>query len=90
MRIRARWTWVPLAITVAGVVYLSMVSLSRYQARLNEPQVAHDTPKPFVAPPPRASQKPAVPEPPDVSVSPAHPALPVIPGAELPPFRPRK
>lgn len=87
MRIRAGWGWIPLAITVAGVVYLSMVALSRWEARRNEPPVVRDTPKPFVPPPPKTAQRPELTEAPEPVGLPVPPRPPSIPGVELPPYR---
>jgi len=88
MRIRARWTWVPLAITVAGAVYLSLVEIPQYLARLNEPTVVRAPSKPFV-PPPAHVPAAGLPEPPP-ALSPVQPASPPIPGTKLPPFHPKK
>lgn len=91
MRIPARWWWVPLAVTVAGVVYLSMVNLSQYQAAQREPAATTDTPKAFVAPPAPKKQEPILlPEVPGAEVAPLHPAPPSLPSVELPPFQPAK
>jgi hypothetical protein len=87
MRIPARWAWIPLAITVAGAVYLSMVKLANYQAALKEPQIVHEAPKPFVPPPPAVKHQPdPMPVPPDLDVKPVGPST--LPEIELPPFTP--
>jgi hypothetical protein len=86
MRISARWAWIPLAITVAGAVYLGMIRLASLEAAWKEPQVVREAPKPFLAPPPPVRAEPkAMPEPPDFAVKPAGSA-PTLPDIQLPPF----
>jgi hypothetical protein len=88
MRIRVRWAWIPLAVTVAGVVYLSLVKLARYQAALREPHVAREAPKPFVPPPARAKREPEIiTMPPEIEVMPVRPPASVLPEVQLPPLR---
>jgi hypothetical protein len=88
MRILARWVWIPLAITVAGFVYLSMVKLANYQAALKEPQVIREAPRPFVPPPAAVKRETqAMPPPPDIDARPVRPA-PAFPEVQLPPFIP--
>jgi hypothetical protein len=89
MRILARWAWIPLAITVACVVYLFMVKLANFEAAAREPQAVRDAPKPFVMPPAPVKHKPEpIPAAPNVDARPFQPASPALPKIELPPFHP--
>ena len=87
VRISARWSSVPLAITVAGVVYLSLVKLANFEAALKEPQVVSAPPKPFIPPPVPVKRGVAdMPPPPELNANPVRPMPPDIPGIQLPPF----
>ena len=91
MRIPARLWWIPLALTVAGMTYLGMVRLSRWQADQRVPATVSAPAKPFV-PPPSVRREPVLA--PDAGVpeiiAPLRPAPPSLPGLELPPFHPAK
>lgn len=88
VHISARWSSVPLAITVAGVVYLSLVRLANFEAALKEPHVVRAPPKPFIPPPvPVRREVQQTPPPPELDASPVRPLPPDIPGVQLPPFR---
>jgi hypothetical protein len=87
MRIPARWTWFPLALTVAGVVYLSMVKLTNIQAAMKEPAIVRELPRPFVPPPvPAKRTAQALQPPPEPAAQVVPLAQPVLPGLQLPPF----
>jgi hypothetical protein len=101
MRIPATWWWIPAAVTVAGLVYISMVKLSGYQATRNWPVSVRETPKPFTPPPPTPRRQPKMVEEtpveeapvegaPDATVAAPRQQSPALPGIELPPFHPVK
>lgn len=95
MRILARMWWIPVTVTVAGVVYFGLLELGRLQADWGRVRVAREQHRPFVAPPapPKpepvlVAEPPASPLAPDVE--PKRPPVPVLPGIDLPPFKPEK
>ncbi|MES1261521.1 MAG: hypothetical protein ABUS49_07285 [Acidobacteriota bacterium] len=91
MRIPAAWWWVPAAVTFSGMVYLSMVKLSVYQAAQREPAVIREAPKPFTPPPPQPRREPSLlEEPPAAEFAPAGQPPAALPFVTLPPFHTSK
>jgi hypothetical protein len=88
MRIPAHWARVPVAIAVAAVVYLTMVWIGNY--RPAETVAGRVPPKRFVPPPAPEKLRPVVPEAPIPLLTTPAPGAPVLPGVDLPPFRPGK
>ncbi len=88
-RLISRLWWIPVTVTVAGIVYFGLVQLGRLQAdRGREPSGAVQH-RPFVPPPAPPKPEPVLAaEPPAPVIAPKRPPAPVIPGIDLPPYQP--
>ena len=90
-RLLARMWWIPVTVTVAGIVYFGLVQLGRVQADWGHEPTGADQHRPFVPPPAPPKAEPVLAaEPPAPVIAPKRPPPPVLPGIDLPPFQPPK